>query len=432
MKIVIEIEDTKFPNFDYNQDEARFLLYGLFRKWYDENYTKFIKIDSDEINENIDKIKNEVKNSLTLFSSKLEVSNAKINNFESNLNRINDVTEDLSKTSKELFSLKNTTKKGKIFENSIEDFFKNNFPEYCFINTSESNHKGDAIITSVYNSDCDILVEMKNYSNNLPKQEIKKFKNDLVTNKINYGLFICSSSLQGKKTIDFEIFVHENTEYYITYASDVFGSERKIELALMLLENFIKINKNKKIKNQDILSDEESENREDSYAEDFKKMIIQELEELNSCSNMVLSLRQDFTKLENNIRFGLDSFYVNLRNYESEMNSKIDNILVKTGMCNVCKNIDSSIVLDKYKSNQMYSILTKIYDDYINNNVLGLLEDSGYIKIVKLNDKTNVGHLKIGKTFIDLFIVLTGINIKITKGNYSKIKNLIEISLLNY
>lgn len=408
MKVTIELDEEIFQNLDYTKEEVKIILMSLFKEWYNKNYINEVKVDIEGIDKSIDYIRTDLKNNMSVVSNKLESFDNKISRFENNINKVSEITNDMNVITKDLFALSKSTKKGKVFENSIEEYFNNNLKDYTFINTSFTNHSGDGIITSPY-SKKEIIVEMKNYTANIPSAQLNKFKKDMLTTSIKYGLFISINGIQGKKSLDYEVFDCEDNKMYIIYISNILDFNKIIETGLMLLEKFIEFDNDKKDNN-----------------ENFKENIIEDLKELDLYARNVISLRQNFNIMEKTIRSSLDSFYSNLRTYETNISDKITGILSKVNLMNTSSSIESVDVLKKYSEHSMGFILTKLNDEFFNGLDIKMFDNKG---IELINGNKIIGNITIKVKFLELYVNDLDIKIKVTNENYSKISKFIKGTL---
>jgi adenylosuccinate synthase len=81
---------------------------------------------------------------------------------------INTNIEQLNTTTKEIYGISKSNKKGDILENTIEDIIKNSFADYSYTNTSGTAHNGDGLLESP--SGLKAIVELKNYIDFIEKE----------------------------------------------------------------------------------------------------------------------------------------------------------------------------------------------------------------------------------------------------------------------
>lgn len=154
-------------------------------KLNDPKLINYIKtIEPDQLNNKIEEL---LKLSLTVINS----ANINVNN-QDNLNGLINKQIDL------LYTLtghvNNPVKKGQIGENLVNEILDQYCSKYgiSYQNTTKKTHHSDYLLEFKENSKIyKILLEIKHYKNTVPKKEITKFKNDLKSTDIQYGI-LCS------------------------------------------------------------------------------------------------------------------------------------------------------------------------------------------------------------------------------------------------
>ena len=108
----------------------------------------------------------------------------------------------------------NSSKKGELAENFLENYFKNNYIDIVYENKAQLPHSGDAWL--LLSNGVIIMIESKNYTSSVPLDELKKMEYDMKFNKIKFGMFISwQSNLNNYKPIDFYTFTYNNETYII-------------------------------------------------------------------------------------------------------------------------------------------------------------------------------------------------------------------------
>lgn len=311
----------------------------------------------NEQNNLIDKLNNKISEN---FSDKIDI-------LDNNINK--------------LFGLNNSSnKKGEISENIIYEYISNRFPDYCYEKKRTISHNADGELTSP--SGLVSLVEVKNYENNVNKDEINKFKNDLISNNIKFGLFISiKSGIIGKKLFDVESFTDNNNEFNIIYINNIYQNNNIIEASILLLEKIYILSKNKISKCIEIMN--------------FK-------ENLNDLNNMLMKtnlLHNKYLKLESVIKNSFNEFYQDLRNYELEVKYKINNILSnidnQIDILNI-KDDDREKILIENKDDKCLILISKLFNILINYKIIKndknweIINTSQVGIIKKLKDKLNL------------------------------------------
>jgi predicted helicase len=67
----------------------------------------------------------------------------------------------------------------------------------------------------IYSKNYNTMIEVKNYTNKLPKKEIDKFLNDMETTNSDSGIVFSSSAMARKNSIDFELIKNNIPIFYI-------------------------------------------------------------------------------------------------------------------------------------------------------------------------------------------------------------------------
>ncbi len=170
------------------------------------------KVDK-EISENLpetikEKIESEMKEKLTELKGQIdalkEIKNSLPDTVKAQLGEyIGKLEESINnvKTSSEILSefigkYRGTKEKGEIGEDFVYNTLVDNFKEDSFQNVTKQGKYSDIKATS---SDMvDVLIEVKNYKNPVPKGEVEKFWRDLELHNVNIGCFISlGTRIQG-------------------------------------------------------------------------------------------------------------------------------------------------------------------------------------------------------------------------------------------
>lgn len=97
----------------------------------------------------------------------------------------------------------NSSKKGKLCEILVQQDFKKAFPGIEYRDTSGIDRSGDAIITV---NDYSIMVDLKDYDQNVPSSETEKLIRDLKVHDMSLGiLYSVRSKISKQDCIDFQI-----------------------------------------------------------------------------------------------------------------------------------------------------------------------------------------------------------------------------------
>lgn len=248
--------------------------------------------------------------------------------------------------SDELFSYINKTKnisqKGAQSENILFNLLNKEYSSADIINTSGQTGQGDMIIKR--KDKTPILIETKNYSTNVKKEEVDKFLRD-VSNKDCHGIFLSQTSgIVGKD--NFQIDIHNKN--ILIYIHNVDYDIAKINLAIntidLLFDKLININdKNVTISN-DILKNINTE---------YHNFVLQREKLLNGLKEYYKKTLEQYTDL---ILPSLEKF-------------------ISTHYANIKKNILTCDICKKYETANLRS-LARHKQSCKNKQLGGLLEES--------------------------------------------------------
>lgn len=353
-------------------------------------YPLLFKIKKKKLNETIFTIFNAGYNitfpqSVTSNNYDLMSINNKLDLLKNNIN--NDLLTDkimlLENSLEKLIGLSTSSaKKGELAENILENIFNSRYGDIEFKNMSQTPHSGDAWLYLPNNKI--IMLESKNYNHTVDKDEIIKLQNDMVTNHIKWGLFVSfNSNIQGTKEIDFNIFNHNNENYHIIFISNLVNDISKLDFSLNIIRKLL-----------------------NTYSElDQFPWIINniksELVNLNDILEQNYLLRNQFINMEKDIIKNINNFYIKLRDYQFNLDTKIKDIINKiTSTMDDSinfNNVDYSLIINHAtkKDKKLGPIATKIIDVMKNkklyfeesNNNFNILFNDDNIAILKIQNK---------------------------------------------
>lgn len=325
--------------------------------------------------------------------NKIELLSNNINN--NNLgNKLNSLEQSLEK----LIGLSSSSsKKGELAENILENIFSQRYGDINFKNMAHVAHSGDAWLYLPDNKV--IMLESKNYTNTVNKDEVIKMQNDMITNHIKWGIFLSfNSGIQGMKDIDFHIFNHNNENYQVLMISNLSNDISRLDLGITLIRKLL------------------------SYYSDLEKFpwlvnnIKSELDQLNELLEQNYLLRDNFINMEKSIMKDINGFYTILRDYQFTMDNKIKEIISK-----ITLTMDESINFNNtdyskfintciLKEKKLGSIATKISDIFkkkeiiesdlilkIKDNVIGSIKIQNKKISIELSNYDLVLNFNIGK-----------------------------------
>jgi len=222
------------------------------------------------------------------------------------VNTLNETIQPLNDLTKSLYGLNQSTKKGDITEALIDDIITKQFPEYNYDIKRGIAHNADGELTCP--SGLKALVEVKNYNNTVPEDEVNKFKYDLAYRNIRYGLFISTKSgIQFQKPFSYEKYEKDGIVYHIVYVSKVFEEHHKIYTSVLLLENIYKF-----IKKNDCSK--------------IDKAILNNIKKIETIIDEFSKIKNKYLEIETSIKKSLDDYYGIIRDAEYQMKEKFNDI----------------------------------------------------------------------------------------------------------
>jgi hypothetical protein len=288
-----------------------------------------------------------------------------------------------------------SSKKGEFAENLLENIFSQRYGDIQFKKTNSISHSGDAWL--YLPNDKVIMLESKNYTYTVNKDEVTKMENDMITNHILWGIIISfNSNIQGLKEMDYYTFYHNNECYNIISISNLSSDINKLDLALIIIRKLMELDNNN-IKFPWIVNN-----------------IKNDITELNSIIQKNYLIRDNFLIIEKEINKSLNGFYTKLRDSQYELEqviTKITNNIHSTideSIDNNIKNLFEDIVqycLNKDK--KLVCIISKIIDVLTNKNIIikkndlyEMIKNNELVGIIKIQNK------KIILEFINFDIIL--------------------------
>ena len=386
MNISFTLSKENFPEIEgYDTNELNTISKQLFIEWYNKTYST----NNQQIN---------IDDKLELINSRL--SNQITSSLSNFMGNINSNVEQLNNTTKELYGLSKSNKKGEVFENTIEEIFKTSFLDYSYVNTATIAHHADGVISG--SSGLKALAEMKNYTSIVNTEQIEKLKNDMKTTGINFALMMSTSSaIQGKKNIDIEVFIYEGITYTIVYISYIFEQTHKINTGLLLLEHLYKLSLDSTIKDT---------------SKHIHNMISEDLEQLENIINSTSQLKIKYLSMEKTFKDQLDSFYYVLRETEYSLKSTIEKIWSNIDHKFNLLLTDSDKVIETFKSMKGYSILTKLQDEVFKSNNIIIAINENSIAELYLNEQ-KIAIFKLVAKSLDIQFINPEIKLSITDSN---------------
>jgi len=382
-ELTITIQENIFPKiYDYDNEKLKKTIIYLLSIGYQHTFSS---ISQDNIVNKVDSICRKFKDDILIgIQEKNHIINLNINKIDGTLKNMNidNKIDEFSEVINKLFGISTTSnKKGEISENLIYKIIDEKYPNYTYDVKRHIPHNADGELHSNTGMKC--LVEIKNYSNTVHKDELNKFKYDLKHTNNNLGIFLSlKTGIVGKRCIDYEVFQHNDENYHIIYISKLMDDINKLDCGILLLENLNNI-----IKKDNI----------DLKIDQIKKLIYDNFSDLEGLINKTSELRNSFNILESNIKSNLDSYYNNLREYELDLKQKMQKVWIS--LFNDLQDIDINFVDEKdkilllYQNDKCYLILSKLFDILDNKNINVKYENLNNIYNLYYK-KDNIGNIK--------------------------------------
>ena len=382
MEVKIKLDKNLFPKLFEISDDLESKILFLLNIGYQNVFSSQSESNIiDNVNNICRKYKDDILNGI---DSKNENINLRLEDIKNNVK-----SDELIETLDKLFGIKNTSqKKGEMTEDLIFNIINEKYKNYSLNETRKMAHSGDGELMSPSGLRC--LLEFKNYTSSVNKDEVDKFKFDLKFRGINFGLFISlQTGICFKNSIDYEVFEHDNEKFHIIYISKLVDDINKLDCGILLLENLYKIN---------------FKDNYDVKIKEIKKLIYDNVNEIELIIKETKNLRNDYCEIEKNIKSNFDNFYTKFRAYENDLTIKVQKIWKSLfeDLENVQSNfmdIKVSILEEVTKKNKCYMILSRLFDILESENV-NVNKCDNDINLVK--NRKNIGTLKILKDKLNI------------------------------
>lgn len=357
MSISIKVDQKEFPKF-----------YDLVKSKQKETIMNALKIGYQVMypDNKIDSTNNYILNKLNLL--------------ENNVPNI----EELNKTITKLLGISNNSSlKGELGENLIEELVKERYQFGEYQVTRSIPHSGDGIL--VLPNKNRVIFEVKNYQITVPEKEVEKMRNDMKFQKIRFGVMVSvASKILNTKNIDLETFSENNEIYYLLKINHLTEDTSRLESTLNILDELIKINQDNKTQ---IIKEE-----------DFKKNINSFVNKFNEN----LELRESFLEMENNIKLSLEGFYGKMRNLQMEQEILLQQLVKKIEEEQIqIVSIPNNI--KEFEENKIYPQLLKLMDLFRKNQITSTLKKN---KLIFENGEVKITKEKLGITIINPSLTL--------------------------
>lgn len=392
MEVKIKLDKDLFPKlFEIEEDLESKILF-LINIGYQNVFSSQSELGLiDNVNNICRKYKDDILNGI---DSKNENIKLRLEEIKSNVK-----SEELLDTLDKLFGIRNTSsKKGAISEDYVFNLFNEKYKNYSLDETRKVSHSADGELTSPSGLRC--LLEIKNYTNSVNKDEVDKFKFDLKFKNIKFGLFISlQTGICFKNSIDYESFEHNNETYHIIYISKLIEDVNKLDCGMLMLENLYKLN---------------FKDNYDIKIKQIKQLIYENLNEIENIIKQTEKLRDEYLSMETVIRSNFDNFYNKFRSYECDMKSKIqkiwNNLFEDLGNIE-CNFVDckTSILNNITNKDKCFNILSKLFD-LLNKNKVNIIKNDN--DIVMFKNKLEIGTIKKMKDKVSVNLENISISLK--------------------
>jgi len=351
MNIQITVTTNEFPVlFNIKPEDISIISNKIFKLGYEILFPCFEKIENIKTH---------------------SIVNEKVLNLEASLDKLIGISNTYSLSSK----------KGEIGENFLEIIFENRYGDIIYKNMAQTNHSGDAWLYLPDNKI--IMLESKNYTYTVDKNEVTKMQNDMITHNINYGIFISlNSNIQGYKEIDIFTFQHNGNVYTILMISTLINDIKKLDLGLSIIRNIL-LYSNKKL-------------------HWIEKDIKNELHDLHQIIQFNYTIRDNFYITEKEIIKSLNNHFIKLRDYQYDIENKIKDILTKIN--NTLENsieftYDYDVLLNECKDPKMKALFIQIID-LLSSQKISI---NSQLELYNNNDKIGIIKCKLKKITLELY-----------------------------
>ena len=196
MSLTVTINEVDYPElFKFYKKDRIKKLHEIFKTGYDIHFPNF-----DDNSKNLEYH--------TILQSIDDIKNTSGFNIDSKFVELIESIHKLTGISN------NSSKRGEVGENMLEEIFQKRYGDIVFENKAKTPHSGDAWLHMPDKNI--IMLESKNYTHRVSREEVDKMESDMITNHIRFGIFVSwSSQVQNRKDLDLHTFYHNNETYMI-------------------------------------------------------------------------------------------------------------------------------------------------------------------------------------------------------------------------
>jgi len=234
LKIMEKVEKENSKLIEEIIPKSNSQYYIQLREQYDTLRTELINNNNhDNLEIKYNNLIKSIESSLITYISKSEdrIQNniSEIKNNDMKTNEIQQkINEDLIKY---LDKYKNSSQKGNISENHIENLLNSLYKSAEIKRTTDTSRSGDFIMTQ---NNISILFEIKNYNVNIPTHEVTKFIRDVNEQNMCGIMISISTGISNKQNYQIDITENNNICLYI---HDMNYDQDKLKLGVDIIEN---------------------------------------------------------------------------------------------------------------------------------------------------------------------------------------------------
>ena len=384
MKITIEINPDEYPMLNnFNNESRNIIIKEIFKTGYNIHFPSLDKIEENhQYHELLSKINSS------------DISH-KLSSLETSLSKLIGISS-------------NSSKKGEMAEILLENIINDRYGDIKFESKSQTPHSGDAWLYLPDNKI--IMLESKNYTSTVNKDEIIKLQSDMITHNIKWGIMVSfNSMIQGMKELDFHTFLHNHETFSIIMISNFSTDYHKLDLGLQIIRKLI-------LKFDDI-----------SNFPWIVNDISQTLNELNEIVKKNYSLRDSYYIMEKEIQKVLSNYHVFLRDYQFDLEQKINEIINKiqnttSKSLQIINDINYQDILDKYENKKILPLIVRLVD-LCQTKTWSLKENDDFWEIINKGEIVGQVKVQIKKMIININDICLTFNI----GNDKEIKQNFDI-----
>ena len=239
-----------------------------------------LNVERSENLNRINKINKEHKEEISKMRDKYD---EKIENYYSSLNDMNKLQD-------------NSCLKGKVGEVKMNSTLNMLFPKCEIEDTHKQPNRGDFVLTN--ENEKKILIDNKDYNQNIPKKEIEKFKRDMIVNNDIHAGILASNKTGVARRSDFEIEIINNKP--VIYLHNTNKNNNKIKIAADFLYSIVQ----------------------------SPHIDLKDKEVIDTIKSSANEFRKKITKIKKDI----DKFALNLTNNIIDVENIVNKIIIKIGL----------------------------------------------------------------------------------------------------